>query len=360
MELNDYMEQGVTLLKERVGRYYLHNAAGRRFLASFIPALARSAKLRRRRERQGGPVPMFLICSVTSRCNLHCAGCYARAGGLCSDAAVGRQLEAGEWRAVFQQAAQLGVSFILLAGGEPLLRRDVLEAAAELPNLAFPVFTNGTLLDADYLELFDAHRNLIPVLSVEGDAAATDARRGQGIAGQLEQTMAELKQRGILYAVSVTVTSDNLRSVATLAFLDGLRQQGCGILFLVEYVPAQPGTEHLALSAEEADWLNGQVARFRNSLRDVCLFSFPGDEQFTAGCLAAGRGFFHINPYGGAEPCPFSPYSSLNVRSSSLRDVLASPFFAEARRIGGAETEHQGGCTLFRHEEEIRRLCAGK
>ena len=43
--------------------------------------------------------------------------------------------------------------------------------------------------------------------------------------------------------------------------------------------------------------------------------------------MAAGRGFFHINSHGSAEPCPFSPYSDTNVRDTSLRQALQSPLF---------------------------------
>ncbi|KAA6315182.1 hypothetical protein EZS27_034321, partial [termite gut metagenome] len=39
----------------------------------------------------------------------------------------------------------MGISFILLAGGEPLLRKDVLVAASKIKEVAFPVFTNGTV-----------------------------------------------------------------------------------------------------------------------------------------------------------------------------------------------------------------------
>jgi MoaA/NifB/PqqE/SkfB family radical SAM enzyme len=53
----------------------------------------------------------------------------------------------------------------------------------------------------------------------------------------------------------------------------------------------------------------------------MIFISFPGDEKTSGGCLAAGRGFFHINSHGGAEPCPASPYSDINVRDSSLLDL---------------------------------------
>ena len=356
MDLNTYMEQGINDLAESLSLFYLKNAKGRRFLLSFLPALAKSTKIRNNYERQGQHIPHFLIASITSRCNLHCAGCYARSGGICTDTPQHAQLNADEWKRIFTEAKQLGISFILLAGGEPLLRRDVLEVAASFPTLAFPVFTNGTLFDTDYLDFFDTHRNLMPVLSIEGDAEETDERRGFGVAAKIDQVMQNLEKRGVLFAASVTVTKQNLTKVTKEDYLWGLREKGCGMVFLIEYVPAEPGTEHLMLSETEVDWLNRQVSDLRARRKNLHLFSFPGDESFTDGCLAAGRGFFHINPSGGAEPCPFSPFSALNVRNQSLLQILSSPFFTKVRQISQSDSQHNGGCTLFNHEEEVRQL----
>ena len=69
------------------------------------------------------------------------------------------------------------------------------------------------------------------------------------------------------------------------------------------------------------------------------------------GCLAAGRGFFHINPYGGAEPCPFSPYSDINLRNVSLRQALRSPLFQKIRAASVLAASHSGGCVLFEQDE---------
>lgn len=356
MDLNAYMEQGIGDVAQSLARFYLKNAKGRRFLASFLPSLAKSSKIRNHYEQEGQHIPHFLIASITSRCNLHCAGCYARSGGICADIPTQNQLSADEWKRVFAEARSLGIPFLLLAGGEPLLRRDVLEVAAAFPTLAFAVFTNGTLLDESYLDFFDDHRNLMPVLSIEGDAKETDARRGQGVADKIHRVFQELQKRGILFAASLTVTKQNLNEVSSEAYLGELRENGCGMIFLIEYVPAEPGTESLVLSPEEAEWLNQQVIHLRAERKDLHLFSFPGDEKFTDGCLAAGRGFFHINPSGGAEPCPFSPFSRLNVRDHSLLQILNSPFFAQVRQISQADLQHKGGCTLFLHESEMRQL----
>jgi MoaA/NifB/PqqE/SkfB family radical SAM enzyme len=88
----------------------------------------------------------------------------------------------------------------------------------------------------------------------------------------------------------------------------------------------------------------------------MLFLSFPGDEKKMGGCLAAGRGFFHINTDGAAENCPFSPYSDRNIRTSTLLEVLKSPLFQALRDeqlVGGA---HTGGCALFEHQEDVRRI----
>ena len=357
MDLNQYMEQGIHAIAHTAAKFYLTDKQGRRFLAGFIPALKKSADIRKSKEASGLHVPPFLIASITSSCNLHCSGCYARADGMCCDSGEPEDdLTDSEWEKVFSQASQLGVSFVLLAGGEPLLRRDVLEAAAAYKNMTFPVFTNGLLLQDSYLDLFDDNRNLIPVISVEGRKERTDLRRGAGVAEKIEHLMEALKERGILFAVSITVTSENVHEIAGEQHLDELRKKGCGVVFYIEYVPAETGTEELVLSSEQLAWLTEETLRLKKRYKDMAILSFPGDEQFLGGCLAAGRGFFHISPKGSAEPCPFSPFSRLNVKREGLEKILTSSFFRQVREIEERAQDHHGGCTLFLHQQEVKSL----
>ena len=88
----------------------------------------------------------------------------------------------------------------------------------------------------------------------------------------------------------------------------------------------------------------------------MVFISFPGDEKTSGGCLAAGRGFFHINSHGGAEPCPFSPYSDMNVRDTSVREALNSKLFQKLLRENVLMEEHEGGCVLFERREQVEAL----
>lgn len=354
MELNKYMDAGIEALASNVTKYYMKNSKGRMFMARFVPALKRAANKRKFHETEGLHVPPFLIASIESKCNLHCAGCYARGDGMCDD--VTTPLATDQWSDMFNEAAGLGVSFTLIAGGEPLLNRPVIEACAAIKNMAFPVFTNGLLFDEEYYRLFDMNKNLIPVISIEGSAEMTDARRGPGVGKRIEQVIGQLAKRRILYAVSVTVTHENMKAVTDSGFVRGLYEGGCGLVFYIEYVPVQKNTDDLVLTAEDSAWLQDRVAELKAARGDMGILSFPGDEQEMEGCLAAGRGFFHINPQGGAEPCPFSPYYKVNVAESGVEAALRSDFFEKVRNISCDGQPHYGGCKLYMHEDEVMSL----
>lgn len=357
MQLEEYLAQGVAGIVRDALRATLTNPKESAFLSSFSVSAVRAEAIRRRYTAQDVHVPPFLIASITSQCNLHCAGCYARGNHACHDGQAADQLSAAEWGAIFTQAEELGVSFTLLAGGEPLVRRDVVEAAAGHPKILFPVFTNGTLLNEDYLPLFQQRRNLVPVLSIEGDEQHTDARRGAGVYRTLQGVMGRLRKSGLLFGASVTVTTENLEAVTSDAFLSALREAGCQIVFYIEYVPVDRATQSLAPTDRERRLLAARLDALRGAQDGSMLFiSFPGDEAASGGCLAAGRGFFHINSHGGAEPCPFSPYSDTSVRETGLLAAIRSPLFSKLRSGACLEGSHSGGCVLFEKEDAVRQI----
>ena len=318
-----------------------------------------SEKRRRKMSLETGTeVPPFLICSISTECNLQCKGCYARANGIADDPGKSHRaaLTPQQWHDIFVEASSLGINFALLAGGEPLMRRDVLERVAEVEDMIFPIFTNGTLIGPQYIAFFKEHLNLVPVISIEGAEHGTDSRRGEGIYRRAMLSVEMLHREQLFFGVSITVTTENLALVTSDAYVDHLRELGCKLVFYVEYVPTEAGSEHLALGDEETARMEQVQLHQIERYKDVIILSFPGDEKLMGGCLAAGRGFFHIGPDGSAEPCPFSPYSDSNVLTLGVRGALQSPLFRrlrEAELVGG---EHKGGCVLWEHREEVEAM----
>jgi MoaA/NifB/PqqE/SkfB family radical SAM enzyme len=268
---------------------------------------------------------------------------------------TGLLLSADQWEKIFIDAAAMGITFNLLSGGEPLLRKDVISAAARVKQMIFPVFTNGTCVDESYIGFFAQNRHIIPIFSLEGGNHETDMRRGEGVYAKVIKTMERLQTENVLFGISITVTSQNLNKVIATDFIKSIHDKGCRLIIYVQYVPIET-IYHLALSEQEIDYFDKQMKILRSQNSDMIYIAFPGDEKYMGGCLAAGRGFLHINPRGDAEACPFSPYSDSNLTHISLREVLNSPFFMrlrDAKLVGG---EHSGGCTLFEQEEKVKAM----
>ncbi|MBE5807674.1 MAG: radical SAM protein [Clostridiales bacterium] len=359
-DLMAYLTRGVEKIVADALRATLTNPRESAYLVRFAAAAAAASKRREKQEAEGLHVPPFLIASITSSCNLHCAGCYSRCNHATVDQAPVQQMTDEAWGRVFDEAEAMGISFILLAGGEPLLRRGVIAEAGKRPNILFPVFTNGTYMDEKYFEQFDRCRNLLPVMSIEGGKEATDSRRGAGVYDKLRQNMQTLRKKGLIFGASVTVTTQNLDEVTGDKFVRSLADAGCKVVIYVEYVPVTQESRELAPGDEERERLARSMERLREAHGDLVFISFPGDEKSSGGCLAAGRGFFHINSHGDAEPCPFSPYSDISLSDGTLADALRSPLFTALRDGGLLADDHMGGCVLNDKRAEVERLLHGE
>ena len=152
------------------------------------------------------------------------------------------------------------------------------------------------------------------------------------------------------------MTTENVREVSSDAFLGELAELGCKLVVYIEYVPTTEEDAHLAPTDQERSYLDSEIIRLRQELQDMVYVSFPGDEKASGGCIAAGRGLFHINSHGGAEPCPFSPYSDINVRDTSLKEAMQSKLFHALRKGTLLEDDHTGGCVLYEKRAQVEEL----
>ncbi len=311
----------------------------------------RAAHVRLKWKERGFHVPPIAIFSITNRCNLHCKGCYSWNLHRSS----GPEMSDEKLKTVLNEAKELGISFFVIGGGEPFVRREILDLTKAFPEIIFLIFTNGLLIDGELIGHLKKQKNVVPVISLEGFEEDTDRRRGEGVFKHLKKIILKLKSNRIFYSVSITLTRYNFRTVTDESFIKNLVDLGCKLFFFVEYTPIQEGTKDWILRAEQRESVMDLVRSFRSKFSSLFI-TIPGDEEEIGGCLSAGRGFVHISADGNVEPCPFAPYSDSNLRDSSLREALQSQFLRTIRQNHTQLCETEGGCTLWMKREWVQSL----
>ena len=358
---NDIYENDYSGLLDKSLKVFFMNAAkncvrnpGQAF--AFINTVLnqrKAARIRANYAKDGIHVPPMMIFSVTSRCNLRCKGCYHWS----LRPQQHEELSAAKVKSIIAEADELGISFIILAGGEPLIRPEIMEITAAYPNIQFLIFTNGTMIDDNLIAKLAKQRNVIPAISLEGNRAETDDRRGKGIYTRLENIAKKLKKKDVFWGTSITVTKMNIQTVTEPKFIQNLYQLGCRLFFFAEYTPVTAGTEEWVISEEQRAELTRKVAKFREIFAALFV-SVPGDEDEFGGCLAAGRGFIHISSEGSVEPCPFVPYSDASLKDKSLKEALQSNLLAQIRSHSNELEEGPGGCSLWNKKDWLNSILA--
>jgi MoaA/NifB/PqqE/SkfB family radical SAM enzyme len=111
-----------------------------------------------RYNRKSGDLPSHLlqfssdkkpvvVWNMTRRCNLKCIHCYSNS----ADIDYPDELTTDEGKKLIDDLAAFGSPVILFSGGEPLLRKDLLELAqyARDKGMRAVISTNGTLITKD-------------------------------------------------------------------------------------------------------------------------------------------------------------------------------------------------------------------
>ncbi len=124
----------------------------------------------------------YLRISVTDRCNLRCQYCMPECGiDLISHKDV---LSFEEIIDFVRVAVSLGIDKIRLTGGEPLVRRNIVDLVRMIADVKgisdFSMTTNGTLVSKFAKSLYDAglHRLNISLDTVDAEKFATITRGG--------------------------------------------------------------------------------------------------------------------------------------------------------------------------------------
>jgi len=161
-------------------------------------------------EREGfRPV---VVWNCTARCNLLCRHCY-------SSSSIARdeyELTTDEAKSMIEDLAEYGCPVLLFSGGEPLMRRDVLELVqfAKERGLRPALSTNGTLITRKMADELVKAGAMYAGISLDGLKEKNDFFRGKaGAFDAALQGVENCRAAGLKVGLRFTITAFNFDQI---------------------------------------------------------------------------------------------------------------------------------------------------
>ena len=302
---------------------------------------------------QPEPIP-FVSYSITTKCNLRCKHCYSKAGEAAPD-----ELSTREAFQLIDDLSEWGVGLLVIDGGEPLCRQDVLAVVkyASSKGIRTGIGSNGTLIDkAMVTKMLDAGVKSVAI-SVDGAVSQThDSFRGSGTFNQALKGAEACRNAGLPFRLNMVIRKDTLSQLEDMLCLAvdyGANAAGFFDLFATGRAKQQCSEQ--LLTPDERKQAMELLAEAQRDCpiviavrgcpmyplllqeNDVQSRHFPRQmlqkvSYYGRGC-AAGRGYLSIRANGDVNPCVFLPMKLGNIREQPIISIWQdSPILAQLRQ----------------------------
>ncbi len=254
--------------------------------------------------------PLFGTFELTPLCNLRCPMCYVRLDPMAA-AQQGCGMSAESWLEIGRQARDLGLLFVTLTGGEPLLHPafpEIYRGLSEL-GLLVSVYSNGCLIDEKILTLWREYPPHSVKLSLYGASDETYAQMC-GVSDGYTRVMRALEgmqTADLSFYCTATVVRENRADIGRLYALS--REKGFPFFHTLGVTTSARGALSDPLSSRltvlEEGWTRERLEKER--------IPSPSPLPFSR-CAGHGISFF-LTWHGHLQFCGFAakPYAEVLV-----------------------------------------------
>jgi len=333
--------------------------------------------------------------NLTQRCNLHCAHCYMSAF---AGADTSHELSTEECRRVIDDIAVANPNvFLILTGGEPLLRKDLFDLAACSADKGFTVVlgTNGVLLRESQAK--QMRQSGIQGASISLDSTDPEKhdifRHLPGAWHGAVRATEVLRTESLDFSIHTSITAWNISEIPAMIDLAG--ELGARVLNFFFLVRTGRGEDLTDITPDQYEQILTYLARVQGVgdgeesgvnqhssafdrpedtwtvpvgrsggliIRAKCAPFFrrilytldaksPLLQNYAHGSCPAGKAYCRIMPEGDVTPCPYMPLVAGNLRTRSFVDI-----WQQSEVLQHLRDPHLGGrCG----DCEFSKICGG-
>lgn len=350
-------------LLQYLRRFTLREFGGELVIHSHLPSLNSKAYTRFINEHLLAQTtgPSHAQIALTNACPQNCPYCYNKNR-------KGTLLDSREIIETIGELKKIGVFWLGLTGGEPLLNRDIVKIISSCSDgCTVKLFTTGYNLtpalarDLKKAGLFSVSVSLDHHLEAIHDAG----RNYQGAYQTALQAINTLKETGGLHvSVSTVLSKEMIKDNTVEEFIRFLIKLGVDELWLSEVKPsvADYWSEDSIITEQERLSLISLQDRYNKDDKITINYLGHFEDRSTFGC-AAGSKMIYIDAFGGVSPCVFTPITFGNIKERNIQAIVEdmqklfpgqdSCFINENYRL---IKKYSTGKAFLNEEESLRML----
>jgi len=302
--------------------------------------------------------PVMVSYSITRKCNLKCKHCYSDS----LDQAAPDELSTEEAFYLIDDLAEWGIGFLVIDGGEPLCRDDLLAVVkyASSKGIQTGIGSNGTLIDRVRAKKMVEVGMQSAAISIDGsDAQTHDSFRG--VSGAWEQALKGIEachDAGLPFQFNTVIRKETLSQLDDILHMAVYHGANAAEFFdLVAVGRAKRECPEQVLSHDERKWAMEWLAQAQEDCpilirvpacpmyplllqeRHIKPKHFPAEmlkrvPYYGRGCAAGmPRGYVMVQANGEVNPCMLLQVNLGNIREQSIMSIWEkSPVLAGLRQ----------------------------
>lgn len=280
--------------------------------------------------------PTIIGLLVSNVCNLQCRHCC-----YCSSPYNRIEMEFKVIAAYLRKWADKGMVCIDISGGEPLLRRDLIDLVSFCKDIGLQVSiaTNGTLVSSA-IAIALARTGVTSVrVSIDGDRGQHDWLRGSGAYDKAVRGIKLLVSAGVKTSIITVVHRRNWQKIENIFHL--AQKLEVSKIKLIPLLPLGRGVGLRQLVPDSEMWRNimewvhalpeGEIPQIVADSPLDCIYERPSQDNSQRACVS-GICYIAVKSNGEAIPCPIWDVELGNVHLTTLEEIWhTSPILAKIR-----------------------------
>jgi radical SAM protein with 4Fe4S-binding SPASM domain len=281
------------------------------------------------------PPPVLVSFGITRECDLKCPHCYSDSGEKDP-----KELSTEEAKGLISDVAELGARLIILDGGEPALRSDLVELTKHAKDVGL-----RPVLGSNAMSITKELATKLKNVGCEGVAISLDGAEPKshdefrGLEGGWQKTVNGAKNcaiAGLPFQIAPLMHRKNWGELPTI--IDQSKDLGANAVEIFDFVEAGRGKTHgeYELDTEKRKQAIDMIINLQRkddiTYRVIALPQYwaivektvPEEEileRFVRSCCAAGTRYITILPNGDVIPCMVLQPVLGNVREQSIKDI---------------------------------------